>query len=150
MPIGLLFPGENTMPRSLLLPFVLLVAIFCAAALLLSPVPAPAGAAAPFRAGAADAQGGPRIVPAATCDFTPLSFTFSGPGPIEASRPFPVSAGDTFEQFIAPPITATTVSTASLILNNGFAGTLANGITGSFVMTNLNGLLITSPGGAGT
>src|SRR5205823_14251770 len=103
------------MRRSVLLPFLLLVASLGAAGLLLSaPDPGPATAAAPMRTGS--------VLPAVTCDFTPLSFNLVGVGPLEAMRPFSVTAGDTFEQFIAPPITATAASTASVIVDNGFTG----------------------------
>ena len=49
-------------------------------------------------------------LPAATCDFTILSFSLSGTGSVGASRPFTVTQDDTFEQFILPPITATVVA----------------------------------------
>ena len=52
-----------------------------------------------------------RSLPATTCNFTPLTFNLSGTGPIEATRAFSVTAGDTFEQFILPPITTTVTST---------------------------------------
>src|SRR4051812_18265277 len=135
------------MPRFILLSFLLLVALLGAVGLLEPAVIAqPATASTPLQVG----MSGAAVLPAATCDFTPLSFTFAGPGPIEDRRPFSVTVGDTFEQFIAPPITATVASTASVMLNNGFTGTVTGGISGSFVMTNLNGLLITSPEGFAT
>src|SRR4051812_40815157 len=116
------------MPRSILLPSLLLFALFGAVALLLSAATSqPATASVP----GLSSMKGVDLLPAATCDFTPLTFSFSGQGPVEAMRPFSVTTGDTFEQFIAPPITATAASTASVILNNGFSGTVSGGITGS-------------------
>jgi hypothetical protein len=85
------------------------------------------------------------MLPAVTCDFTPLSFNLVGAGPLEAMRPFSVTAGDTFEQFILPPITATAASTASVILDNGFTGSVGGGVVGTFTLSNLNGLLVTNP-----
>src|SRR5919201_1340116 len=102
------------MRRSVLLPFMLLAASLGLAGLLLSaPGPYPA-TAAPTRAGS--------MLPATTCDFTPLSFNLVGVGPLEAMRPFSVTAGDTFEQFIAPPITATAASSASVMVDSSFTG----------------------------
>jgi hypothetical protein len=145
---------ENPMSRFALLPLVLLVALLGAVALLLSAATSqPATASAPIVSALPRAQAGTGAdtLPAATCDYTPLSFNLtSGVGPFEAMRPFSVAADDTFEQFIAPPITATAASTASVILNNGFTGAVTGGITGTFVLTNLNGLLVTAPSGLST
>ncbi|MDQ3930680.1 MAG: hypothetical protein M3328_16235, partial [Chloroflexota bacterium] len=82
------------------------------------------------------------------CVFTTLSFGLSGTGSMGATRPFSVTAGDTFAQFIAPPITATDTSQGFAIVNTGFSGNLSGGITGTFTLTNLNALLITRPEGS--
>jgi hypothetical protein len=88
-------------------------------------------------------------LPDATCTFIPLSFNLNGTGPVEALRPFTTTAGDSFVQFVgaplAPPVTATNTSSAYVLVNNSFTGTLSGGITGTFAMTNLNSLLITNP-----
>jgi hypothetical protein len=88
--------------------------------------------------------------PAVTCDFTTLNFSLSGVGTVGASRPVSITAGDSFEQFIAPPITATSTSSAFLIVNNDYSGTLTGGITGTFSISNLNGLAVTNPEGLAT
>src|SRR5437867_2125823 len=129
------------MRRSGLLPFLLLVALLGAAGLLLS-APDSSPATASLRSDAPRRTG--YTLPATTCDFTPLSFNLVGVGPLEAMRPFSVTADDTFEQFIAPPITATAASTASVMVDTGFTGSVGGGIVGTFTLANLNGLLVTS------
>ncbi len=82
--------------------------------------------------------------PLSTCSYTLLNFNFSGTGPAEARRPFTTTTGDTFVQYLpAPPVTSTDTSTATLLLNNGFGGNVSGGITGTFTITNLNGLAVT-------
>lgn len=81
--------------------------------------------------------------PAVECVFTTLSFTIGGQGPIEGFRSFTPADGETYLQFVpAPPITATTLSAAAVEVNNGFAGTLSQGLNGTFVITGLNGLAV--------
>ncbi len=87
-------------------------------------------------------------VPAVGCDFTILNFNLVGIGSVGASHPISITAGDTFEQFIATPITATADSLAYAIVNNDFSGGVAGGIVGTFTLADLNGLLVTSPEGS--
>jgi hypothetical protein len=49
--------------------------------------------------------------------------------------------------FVAPPITATTTSQGFVTVNDSFAGSVSGGITGTFAISNLSGLLITNPQG---
>lgn len=86
-------------------------------------------------------------LPATTCDFTVLNFNLSGTGTVGATRPISVTAGDTFEQFIATPITATAGSSAYSTVNDNFSGTVSGGVAGNFTLNNLNGVLVTAPEG---
>jgi hypothetical protein len=128
------------MPRALLFALSLCAAF---AALLGATVAAGSHAA---RVASASAGNAPRL-PMVQCDFTPLSFSFSGRGNAAITRPLSVTAGDTFEQFIAPPITATAASQAYVTVNESYGGTVSGGITGTFTLTNLNGILVTAPEG---
>src|SRR5690242_16000538 len=78
-------------------------------------------------------------LPSVTCDFTVLNFNLSGTGTVGATRAISVTAGDTYEQFIATPITVTANSSAYSIVNEGYSGTVSGGIAGTFVLTNVNG-----------
>jgi hypothetical protein len=88
--------------------------------------------------------------PDVDCSFTPLTFSIAGNGPLGVSRPMTITAGDTFEQFIAPPITSTASSFAYAIGNESYTGSLSGGITGTFALNNLNGVLVTNPEGLTT
>jgi hypothetical protein len=98
-------------------------------------------------AGAAPAPTLPTL-PRVTCNFTVLNFNLAGTGVVGASRPLSVTAGDNFAQFIAPPITATITSTAAVIVGNGYTGGVSGGVNGTFVLTNVNGVLVTDPEGS--
>jgi hypothetical protein len=116
----------------------------CVLVLILTGVALAANASPPTNTRAASSS-----LPDATCTFIPLSFNLNGTGPVEALRPFTTTAGDSFVQFVgaplAPPVTATNTSSAYVLVNNSFTGTLSGGITGTFAMTNLNSLLSTNP-----
>lgn len=103
----------------------------------------------PGRATAAAPWQGPSA-PAVSCDFTLLNFNLLGTGSVGATHPISITAGDTFEQFIATPITSTADSLAYAIVNNNFSGSVTGGVIGTFSLANLNGLLITSPEGSPT
>jgi cell division septation protein DedD len=105
-----------------------------------------------LRAGAAPAQAVPVAASPASvpCDFTPLSFNLNGTGPLPATRPFTPTVGDTLVQFApAPPITATESSQGFVLVNESYTGTVSGGSTGTFALSNLNGLGLTGTGGIG-
>ena len=127
------------MLRRFLVPGLL---VMCLAAVLGLAVGAGASPARPL-----PVTGSPALLP---CDFTPVSFTLSGTGPLPATRPFTPTAGDMLVQFMpVPPITATASSSGFVMVNESYTGTASGGITGTFAVSDLNGLMLTDIGGIG-
>src|SRR3954453_8579972 len=79
----------------------------------------------------------------ATCSYTPLSLSLTGTGNVEDMRPFNAAVGDSYFQFApAEPITVTGLSDGQALINQNLAGSVSGGMSGSFVMSSLNGGVI--------
>jgi hypothetical protein len=88
-----------------------------------------------------------RNAPVVDCVVEPITLTLNLQGPAPDTRPFTNTVGDSYTQFLAPPITTTAASTTSLLVNGAMAGTVGGSLSGSATLEATNGAQVSSPGG---
>jgi hypothetical protein len=86
----------------------------------------------------------PLLQPSLACSYSPLSLILTGSGNVEDVRAFSTVPGESYFQFApADPITTTGISSGAALLNHTLSGSISGGMSGSFLMSNLNGMAIT-------